>query len=276
MATLSQPHIAAGPAAMPADRAPFLKQVALVTWRNILTIVRTPLALFPPMLISLFFLIIYESTLGGAADFLPGINGSYIGFIMPLSIISASLAGAGIAGQNLVRDVETGYFDKLLLTPVSRGALVLGPILAGALVLGVQAALVIAVGLLMGLDPATGLGGLLAVTGLAVLLGTGFAGFSVASALNSGNAAATSASSFIFFPLTFLAPTFVPLELLDGWLKTAARFNPITYVLEAMRQIINVGWDSQSLGQAVIACAILGTLMYALALRALVRRTRRL
>ena len=158
MATISQPHIAAKPASIPADRAPFLKQVMLVTNRNILTIVRTPLALFPPLLISLFFLVIYESTLGGAADFLPGISGSYIGFIMPLSIISASLAGAGIAGQNLVRDVETGYFDKLLLTPVSRGALVLGPILAGALVLGLQAALVIAVGLLMGLQPATGTG----------------------------------------------------------------------------------------------------------------------
>ncbi|MDZ7260734.1 MAG: ABC transporter permease [candidate division KSB1 bacterium] len=106
-----------------------------------------------------------------------------------------------------MRDIEKGYFDKLLLTPVSRSALLLGPILAGAVILGLQASIVTGVGLAMGLQPATGLPGLLAVIGMAVLLGTGFAGFTVSAALGSGNAAATQGASFIFFPLTFLAPT---------------------------------------------------------------------
>ncbi|MCO5184947.1 MAG: ABC transporter permease [Anaerolineae bacterium] len=106
-------------------------QIALVTWRNLITIFRTPAALIPPLAISIFFLIIYESTLGGAAGFIPGLAGnSYLAFILPLSIVSSSLSGAGIAAQNLVRDIETGYFDKLLLTPVSRAALLLGPIIA--------------------------------------------------------------------------------------------------------------------------------------------------
>jgi ABC-2 type transport system permease protein len=127
----------------------------------------------------------------------------------------------------------------------------------------------------MGLESATGLGGLLAVIGLAVLLGTGFAGFTVSAALGSGNAAATQGASFIFFPFTFLTASFVPLELLDGWLKTAAKFNPITYVLEAMRATLNTGWNSEVMLQGVGACLILGVLMYALAVNALRVRTRR-
>lgn len=257
------------------DGKKFQSQLLLLTWRTLVTIFRTPESILPPIGISLFFLVIYESTLGRASGFLPNIGGSYLGFILPLSIVSSSLSGAGIAAQNLVRDIERGYFDKLLLTPVKRTTLLFGPILAGAIILGLQATLVLGVALLMGLEPATGFSGMLVLIGLAVLLGTGFAGFTVSAALGSGNAAATQGAGFIFFPLTFLAPTFVPLELLDGWLKTAATFNPITYVMQAMRTLLNTGWDGTAISQAVIACLILATLMYTLALLALRVRTRR-
>lgn len=251
-------------------------QIWLVTWRNLVTIFRTPVALFPPLAISIFFLVIYESTLGGAAAFIPNLSGnSYLGFILPLSIVSSSLSGAGIAAQNMVRDIESGYFDKLLLTPVSRAALLLGPILAGALILGIQASIVVGVALIMGLESATGFAGLLLVVGLAILLGTGFAGFTVSAALGSGSAAATQGASFIFFPLTFLTASFVPLELLDGWLKTAAKLNPITYVLEAMRATLNTGWDNTLIWQGILACLLLGGAMFALAIYALRVRTRR-
>lgn len=269
------------PLTVPVQQAPSARQslihsIALMSGRNLVAIFRTPEAMLPPLAISLFFLVIYDSTLGRAASFIPNLGSNdYLGFILPLSIVSASLAGAGIAAQNLVREIESGYFDKLLLTPVHRAALLLGPILAGAVILGVQAGLVMAVGLLLGLQPSTGLGGLLAVGGLAILLGTGFAGFAVSAALGSGSAAATQGASFLFFPLTFLAPTFVPLELLEGWLNTAARANPITYVLEAMRGLMNSGWDATLLWRAVLACLLLASAMYALAALALRVRTSR-
>lgn len=267
--------------ALPAATVPgqkgqaFLVQVLLLVRRSLVTISRAPEALLPPVAISLFFLVIYQSTLGKASDFIPGISGSYLGFILPLSIVSSALSGAGIAAQNLVRDLERGYFDKLILTPISRPALLLGPILAGSVILGVQAAIVVVVALLLGLHSATGVLGLLAVIGLAVLLGTGFAGFTVSAALGSGSAAATQGASFVFFPLTFLAPTFVPIELLSGWLKVAAQLNPITYVLEAMRAILNIGWDGAAIWKGVLACLILAAITYALAATALRVRTRR-
>jgi ABC-2 type transport system permease protein len=253
-----------------------LQQIALITRRNLTVIFRTPQALIPPLAISVFFLLIYESTLGEAAAFLPGLSGnSYLGFILPLSLVSSALSGSSVAAQNLVRDIESGYFDKLLLTPVSRTALLLGPIIAGGFILGIQALFVIFVGLIMGLESATGIAGLLAIVGLAILLGSGFAGFTVSAALGSGNAAVTQAASFLFFPLTFLTASFVPLELLSGWLEVAARVNPITYVLEAMRALLNEGWDTGLLWQGIAACLILAVAMYALAVYALRVRTRR-
>lgn len=264
------------PATVPGQKGQaFLIQVLLLVRRSLVTISRAPEALLPPVAISLFFLVIYQSTLGKASDFIPGISGSYLGFILPLSIVSSALSGAGIAAQNLVRDLERGYFDKLILTPISRPALLLGPILAGSVILGVQAAIVVVVALLLGLHSATGVLGLLVVIGLAVLLGTGFAGFTVSAALGSGSAAATQGASFVFFPLTFLAPTFVPIELLSGWLKVAAQLNPITYVLEAMRAILNTGWDGAAIWKGVLACLILAAITYALAATALRVRTRR-
>jgi len=249
--------------------------IFLLAYRSLTTIMRTPEALLPPLAISIFFLVIYQSTLGKAASFIPGIGGSYLGFILPLSIVSGSLAGSGIAAQNLVRDIERGYFDKLLLTPVRRAALLLAPIMAGAVILGIQSTIVVLVGLLLGLQPATGILGLLVVIGLGVLLGLGFAGFTVSAALGSGSAAATQGASFLFFPLTFLAPTFVPLALLSGWLAVAAKLNPITYVLEAMRALLNTGWDAQAIGISILACLILAVAMYVLAAFALTVRTRR-
>jgi ABC-2 type transport system permease protein len=250
-------------------------QIYLLVIRSLTTLLRTPEALLPPVAISIFFLVIYQSTLGKASSFIPGIGGSYLGFILPLSIVSGSLSGSGIAAQNLVRDIERGYFDKLLLTPVKRAALLLAPILAGAVILGIQAAVVVTVGLILGLRPATGFLGILTVIGLGVLLGIGFAGFTVSAALGSGSAAATQGASFLFFPLTFLAPTFVPLSLLSGWLEVAAKINPITYVLEAMRALLNTGWDGKAIGTSVLACMALAIAMYALAAFALTVRTRR-
>lgn len=255
---------------------PYWNQVTLMTWRSLLTMARTPAVILPALFISAFFLFVYDATLGDAAGSIPGITDvQYIAFVLPLSVVSASLSGAGIAGQNLVRDIESGYFDKLLLTPISRGALVLGQIMAGAVVLALQTVIILGIGLLMGLDSATGIAGLLAVLAFAMLIGLGFAGFSVGVALRSGNAGATQSAGFLFFPLTFLTATFVPVELLGGWLEPVARVNPITYVLEAMREVLISGWNTETLAAGVLACIVLGLIPYLFALMSLKARTAR-
>ena len=255
-------------------RLPLWQQITMLAWRSLVVTLRTPAVVIPSLIISVFFLLVYEATLGDAANFF--LSGqSYLGFILPLSIVSAALSGAGTAGQAIVRDIENGYFDKLLLTPVSRGAVLLGPMIAGAIVLVLQTGLVTIVGLFMGLDPATGIVGLLTMLLFALLLGIAFAGFTVGIALRSGNAAATQGASFLFFPLSFLTATFVPVDLLSGWIKTAAVYNPITYILEAMRTLLNTGWDAEIMARGFASILLMAAITYTFAIFSLRARVRR-
>lgn len=257
-------------------RMPFVSQIVTMSLRSLVTTFRVPAAIIPGIIISVFFLFVYTGSLGNASNFLPGLAGkSYLAFILPVSIVSSALSGAGVAGQAIVRDIENGYFDKLLLTPISRAALLLGPMIAGAITLGLQSVIVLSVGILLGLQSATGVLGMAVVVGLALILGVGFSGLTVAIALRSGSAAATQGGSFLFFPLTFLTATFVPVALLSGWIKTAAIYNPITYILEAMRSVLLEGWQPEILARGVASAAVLGIILFAFALFSLRARTAR-
>ncbi len=255
---------------------PFVQAVTALTWRTLVNNFRVPAAVLPGIIISLFFLIIYEASLGGASNFLPGLAGkSYLGFILPLSVISSALSGASLAGESIVRDIENGYFDKMMLTPISRAALILGPMIAGAMLLGLQTMVVIGTGLVLGLNPATGALGLLGLLGYALLLGMAFSGFTVGIALFTGSGAATQGASFLFFPLSFLTATFVPIELLKGWIRTAAEWNPITYILGATRSLMLDGWDTDKLIPGLIACALMGVVLFTFAWFGLRSRVKR-
>lgn len=262
-----------------APRLPFVIQVWLLMNRTLMVNWRTPEGIIPSIIIGVFFLTIYEASLGGASNFLPGLSGkSYLGFVLPFSVISGALSGAGVAGQSIVRDIEQGYFDKLMLTPFSRWALLLGPMFAGAVLLVVQTIIITMVAIVMGLRPETGIGGILGLIGYALLLGAAFSGFTVGVALYSGSAAATQGASFLFFPLSFLTATFVPLSLLEGWIKVAAIYNPITYILEATRALMLQPWSditSEVLLRGISSSLAMGVVLFAFALFALRVRTKR-
>jgi ABC-2 type transport system permease protein len=227
--------------------------VLLLVWRSLRNSLRTPAALIPNIAISVFFLFVFNSGLSSVAG-LPGFKGSYLAFIIPVSIVSASVGGAGSAGQALVRDIESGYFTKLLLTPASRLALIWGPMVAGAVLLVGQVVLILALGLALGLHAATGAAGLAAVLFFAFLWGMAFA--------------------FAFFPLIFLSTTFVPKEYITAtWLKWAATVNPTTYIYDAMRSLLIDGWVARPLLIGLGVVLAFATITGLLALRQARRST---
>jgi ABC-2 type transport system permease protein len=182
-----------------------------------------------------------------------------------VAVVSAAVGGAGTAGQALIRDIESGYFTKLLLTPARRLALVWGPMVAGAVILVGQVILILLLALALGLTSASGVGGLLVVLVYAFIWGMAFAGYAVFTALKTKNAAAAQAATFAFFPLIFLSTTFVPKQYITStWLKWVATVNPTTYVFSAMRSLLLDGWKAGPLlvGFAVVAgfATLTGTL----------------
>jgi ABC-2 type transport system permease protein len=250
-----------------------MTDVLLLVIRSLRNSLRTPAALIPNVAISIFFLFVFNSGLSSVAS-LPGFKGSYLAFIIPVSIVSASVGGAGSAGQALVRDIESGYFTKLLLTPASRLALIWGPMIAGAILLVAQVVLILALGLALGLKAAAGPAGLLVVLVYAFLWGMAFAGYAVFVALKTKNGAAAEAATFAFFPLIFLSTTFVPKAYISAtWLKWAATVNPTTYIYDAMRSVLIDGWKARPLLVGLGVVLAFATLTGALALHQARRST---
>jgi len=224
-----------------------MTDVLLLVGRSLRNAIRVPAAIIPSIAISVFFLFVYDAGLSSVAE-LPGFQGTYLGFILPVAIVSAAVGGAGLAGQTLIKDIDNGYFTKLLLTPTRRLSVIWGPMIASAIVLTVQVVLVMVIALFMGLKVATGPAGFALVVVLAFLWGMAFAGYAAFMALKTKNAAAAQAATFAFFPLIFLSYTFVPEEYVTTtWLRVAATINPTTYVFDSMRSLLNTGWDATSL-----------------------------
>lgn len=241
----------------------FISQVGILLSRLLRQLIVSPTT-YINLIISLFFLAVYTGAFGASQGFEMLIGADFLTFILPVTIVNASLAGS-VAGQLLVTDLETGYLRRLQVMPISKLAIVLAPMLVGALLVVIQALLVIGLGIILGAQVETGIAGIAVVLGLSLLWGMMFAGYSVATGLMAGNAAAAQAATFIFFPLVFLAPTFMPREQLQGWLQVAAAFNPTTYVLEAMRSVMIDGWDltKLALGFGIIGLLCVGASAWA-------------
>lgn len=250
-----------------------MTDVVLLVWRSFRNNLRTPAAIIPNVAISVFFLFVFNAGLSSIEN-LPGFKGSYLAFIIPVSIVSASVGGAGSSAQALVRDIESGYFTKLLLTPASRLSLIWGPMIAGAAILVGQVVIILALGLALGLDTAAGPGGLFLVLLYAFIWGMAFAGYAVFVALKTKNGAAAEAATFAFFPLIFLSTTFVPKEYITAtWLKWVATVNPTTYIYDAMRSLLIDGWEAQPLLIGLGVVLAFATLTGVLALRQARRAT---
>ncbi len=245
-----------------------VQQASLLGGRALREALRTPDSSIPTLLIPLFFLVVNVGQAGkifpsSSTSFLEG--QSYAAFQLPSSLLLA--ASFGTAALYLVEDIEGGYFDKLRAAPVSRSALVLGRLMAEAAKSVVITAILVVLALPFGISIASGPLGFLLLLVLTSLWGVVFAGFMQLIALKTRSAAATNSGGLVFFPLLFLTPNFVPRELLTRPMELAATFNPVTYVMEALRSLIlrDLAWAPLARGFAVLA--VLGAVMLALNVR---------
>ena len=245
-----------------------LKQAGLLGGRALREGVRTPESLIPTLLIPLFFLVVNVGQAGkifpsGSTPFLRG--QSYAAFQLPSSLLLA--ASFSSAALYLVEDIEGGYFDKLRAAPISRSALVIGRLLAESLKSVLITSVLILLALPFGISIASGPPGFLLLLVLNALWAVTFAGFMQLIALKSRSAAATNSGGLVFFPLLFLTPNFVPRDLLTRPMEIAATFNPVTYVMEALRSLLleDFSWAPLARGFGVLAA--LGVLMVALNVR---------
>jgi len=181
------------------------------------------------------------------------------------------LAGAGGAGFQMVQDIDTGFFDKLRVAPISRAAIVLGLLLTDATRLAVQSLVVLVIALLLGAHIATGVPGLIGILVLAAIFGMAWSGISLNVALRTRNPEVTAAAGVLTFPLYFGSTAFMPYALLPHWLQVFNKVNPINYLIVADRALMSRHWDWGAIGGALLASLIVGAITMPLATRAFQR-----
>lgn len=201
---------------------------------------------------------------------------SYLGFIVPGTLMQGALLAGLTAGIALASDIEFGFFDRLLAAPVRRTSLVLGR-LWGTFCLGVlQASLFVVIALAFGADYPGGLEGAVASIGLAALTAVGVGGVAAAIALRTGSMALMQSIFPFVFVFLFTAPAFFPRDLLTPALRDASVYNPLTYIVEGIRGLL--GGDT-ALGDpwhgliAAVGVAVATTALATYAMHDRLRRT---
>jgi ABC-type multidrug transport system permease subunit len=216
--------------------------VALVLWRRSLNeVLRVRGALLPATIAPVIFML----GISGQFGRLTGLDGfptdSYLSWIVPLSCLQgAGFAGAA-TGSNLARDIEQGWFDRLLVAPVPRPLLVIGPILGAVTRSLVPATVVLVVGLIIGADLTGGVPGLLALYFACGAFCATAALWGIFMAVTFRTQQAGPLMQQGVFLAVFLSTAYTPEVLLRGWLSDAAHYNPVTHVLELARQATVVG-----------------------------------
>ncbi len=206
---------------------------------------------------------------------LPGFGGgdSYLAYLAPGQIAFAVFFATAWSGSSLLVDYRNGYLDKLRVAPISRYAILAGELVTLFVECAVMAGAILVLSVLLGASVATGLPGAIGILVLGGAFGVAWAGTSFLPALLTKNEQATGTLSILFFPIAFMSTAFVPSSLMPDWLRIVNDWNPITFVIEAMRALMTTGFDWSAIGRAAAAILILGAVLHTATLWAFRRLT---
>jgi ABC-2 type transport system permease protein len=252
-------------------------QVAVLARRSALKTLRQPFQLYPIVFFPLILLAVNASGLK-AATRLPGFpTHSYVSFAVAVAFIQGGMFSLINTGTNLAEDIESGFFNRLALTPMRRVSLIAG-LLVGVGALGVlQSAVYVLMSLIAGAHLEAGIGGVGVILVLGSITAIAFGALGCAAALKTGSGEAVQGLFPLFFVLIFLSSSNLPRNLLrTGWFHTVATWNPVSYLIEGFRSLYIFGWDGTALwrGFAVATgLTVLALLAVAGAMRGRLQRT---
>jgi ABC-2 type transport system permease protein len=230
--------------------------------------VGSPALIFFSVFTPVIFLVLFTqlfSSLGNDPGFPAG---GYIQFAVAGILLMMNFSTALQSGSSIVDDYNSEYLSKLLVTPVSRPAILLGRLLSDALRIVLQSAILLILAYLMGATFITGAPGILLIFVTMALFGIAFSGVSLSIGLATKSAETISGlSMFLTFPLIFISTAFMPIESLPNWMQTVSSYNPLTYVTDALRVLTSTGFEWGTILSAfgvllVIALLGLGTTMH--------------
>jgi len=235
------------------------EQAVLLARRSVVRTYRQPANVVFPLVFPLLLLAVNSGGLH-SATLLPGFpTTSFVAFALAIPFIQGALFATMNAGTDLARDIQTGFLNRLSLTPMRAPVLLAGQ-LGGVAVMGIIQALVyIVVGLIAGVHFESGPLGIGVLLLFAVIVSIGFGALGAFAALRTGSSEAVQGLFPLFFVFLFISSMNMPRNLIAvDWFRTAATLNPVSYLIEAVRSLIILGWDGQALA---LGFGIAGTIM---------------
>jgi ABC-2 type transport system permease protein len=245
------------------------RQTLQVSMRGVRVLIRQPAYLGITLGQPLIWLLLFGA-LFKAVTLIPGFHGgSYIDFLTPGIVVMLAITSAGWTGMGFIDDISGGVMDRMLVSPVWRGALNLGSVIYAVITIVIQSALIVLLALALGADYKGGVGGVLLLVLLAGLLGAAFASLSNGLAvLTRQRETLIGAVSAVVLPLTFLSSALMQESLVPGWIRTVAKFNPVNWAAEAGRSAAMEKIDWGLVGSRLGLLAALALLCAAFATRA--------
>ncbi|RPH32909.1 MAG: hypothetical protein EHM90_06580 [Chloroflexi bacterium] len=216
--------------------------------------------LFFPLVQLLVFSQLYEDIVQ-----LPGFAGdvSYLAYLAPGQIVTTAFFAVAWAGFGLLMEIRSGYTDKLRASPIRRWSILASEMVPLFFQAAGMSAVILIICIVLGTPIVTGIPGVLLILALAGLFGLAISGASFIPALITKSEQATSTFSLLLFPLVFASTAFVPEELMPEWMQFVNTFNPISYVIEAIRALMVTGFDWNAIGAALLSILIVGTILQA-------------
>ena len=251
-------------------------QIWALARRSVMRTLRQPGAIVPSVVFPLFFLAVVSAGARSAAR-LPGFpTDSYFKFYLAGPFLLGTLLAGANGGTDLAIDVESGFMNRLALTPVQRLGVIAGN-LAGTLTVGlIELATFVAVGLAFGVRLQAGPAGLAVLAALALLVSAEFGALWAVVGLRTGSSEAVQGAFPLGFVLLGFSSLFIPRALISvRWFKDVATWNPASYLIEGLRSLVITGWDARALGIAFAVAGSLTLLGLAAAASALGRRLAR-
>jgi len=233
-----------------------LRQTWALGRRAVAGTFRFPQAWFPSLFFPLLLMAIFTASFDRGIALIPGfpkVNG-YLDFGISGTVLQGVLIGGVSSGAFFAGDIERGFFDRLVTSPVSRVVLLTNRLVAGIVLAAAQATLFVAIGLAFGARMEGGVAGFVTLIALAGLLAVPIGGLGILLALRTGSAEAVQGSFPLFFALMFFSSAFFPRETMTGWFKAVADVNPISHLVEGMRAQVIEGFRP---GAAALSLAII-------------------
>jgi ABC-2 type transport system permease protein len=255
------------PSAPPTVRPVHLvAQTLVLARRSVLGTLRQPAMWFPALLFPLIIAAVNSAALGRSTS-LPGFPDvtSFGQFLLVGTLTQGVLFGGIIGGSDVALDIENGFFERLVASPVARPAILVGR-LAGSAVLGaVQAVLFIAIFAVFGAEIEGGVAAVAVLMLAASVLAVAVGGFAAGLGLRTGSQEAVQNAFPLLFVLVFVSSAFFPTALMKGWYQTVAEANPITWMIDAMRSLVIDGFSATEALTAIGVAAGLAVITLTLA-----------